>query len=126
MEEPRDGIERRAVTQRADEAVGKDARARDVRRIDLRDDQDLAHLHFGRRIRPVDANEVEAERRLDDLRDLTLLDRERAEHVALELDGKIAALAPAQISTEILRRGVHGLALGHALEVHAAFDLAAE
>src|SRR5207248_3496682 len=93
--------------------------ARHVGRVDLRTNEDVARLHLGR-LRAVDANDVEAVRRLDDRADAA--DGERERHV-LERAQHHAAAEPPEVAAQLLRSGIHRFAARDLLEVAALQQL---
>ena len=116
----RECIERcAALGERIVHGVGETMRDADLGGGDLRDDQDMTPEHLGR-LRPLDVDDVEAERRLDGLRDLA---RPHMERPVLELLHHHTTAEPPQLSALRSRCTVAREALGGRREIPAVTQL---
>src|SRR5215218_1360446 len=115
-------VERCAGAPSGGYAVALQARSGDVGGVDLGRDEDVARLDLAG-IDAIDADDVVAERGLDDGAERSRDERVVAEQVPVELGHHLSTTSPAEITAVHARSRVGGLALGDRLEVGASLDL---
>src|SRR5207247_966733 len=103
----REGIERRTRTPQLRDGVGLGVRAGEVRRVELRANENVPRFHLTG-IDAINANDVIPERTLEHGAQLT---RRQRPDPPLELRDVLTAARPTEIAACLLGRRIHRLAL---------------